>query len=332
MSTGQDRAQLRGKVSFIQFIDLTLLLLIVLFSAVTGFGYVLKQMAPVVEHVHQHSAQLRAQGTALLPLNEAAYYPGDALAGLLTAIPAEGPADVDMLRRLLETSKASAANAHVMPRLAQAHDAVWGGRLNALSRSQLAFWTKRAQELCGPREQHPMAPSLASPGSPGEALDTLTAVAAYGEQVWQHYVGCQEPRTVVINEELLHFKVDKSDQFEADPTPALQTIMAYVEKNLPTHKHMYVIGHTDDQADERYNDFLSYRRALYVVDKMRRALRERGLVEGIDYTLYPLGMGKYQLLPRSTTESLEEYRTRCRRIELSFRSDLRDRLAAGRRS
>jgi outer membrane protein OmpA-like peptidoglycan-associated protein len=274
---------------------------------------------------------LRSQGQELQRLNQPVYYDKAELGRLLTVIPSTEPVPADVIAQVLYASQASGANMTAMAGLDRAHDAIWNGHLRELGQSQMAFWESRVRELCGNQYRLPVSPShLQDQAAPADWLRYLRELDDYRKKIWELYIECQEPKTVIINEELLHFRVNRFDDFESDPTPGLKKILDYVDTNRRTHGHIYVIGHTDDQADHRYNDHLSYRRALYVVDKVRAHLQSQQLVEGKDYTLYPLGMGEYQLLTRGTTESLDDWRKRCRRIELSFRSDFRDRQVLGR--
>ncbi len=192
--------------------------------------------------------------------------------------------------------------------------------LRPAAEEQRIFWGRLATQLCVPPSQVPALPPLAADAGVIGQLAFLSEMRNVSATIWRIYEGCQEPRTVVINEDLLHFKVDEYQVFEAPPGPAFRKICAYVDANLDSHNQIYVSGHTDDTYTEDYNFELSYKRALTVAKVIRDHLAARNLQPGRDYDLYPLGMGESQLLSARAGENKTAWRTRCRRIELSFRS------------
>ncbi len=190
--------------------------------------------------------------------------------------------------------------------------------LGPVTKFQQDFWQRRANELCS--GQVPLIPELPPNADSLQQMAFLDQLSPVSQKIWDRYQECLEPVTVVIDEELLHFKVDRYDQFESDPEPAFAKIRAYVDQNLKTHSQVYILGHTDDTFTDEYNYLLSYRRALYVAMVIQRHLAASKLQQGRNYALYPSGMGKAQPLARQANEGIEAWRTRCRRIELSFRS------------
>jgi len=62
----------------------------------------------------------------------------------------------------------------------------------------------------------------------------------------------------------------------------------------------------------------AYRRARTIAGVVEAHLKARGFQVGRAYALYPIGMGKTQLLPKNGL-SVDDWRKACRRIELSFR-------------
>jgi len=186
-------------------------------------------------------------------------------------------------------------------------------------RDQVAFWRQRAADLCTDPGPLPALPP-AEATDPSRQLALLSQLPSFSSTVWRTYVGCQEPRTVVIDEELLHFKVDSYDSFETDPEPGYEKIRGYVDLHVRARNRVYVIGHCDDTYTDEYNYLLSYRRALQVAGVIRAHLLAEGRRPGSDFVLLPIGMGKSQLLERRPGEALEAWRTRCRRVEISFRT------------
>jgi outer membrane protein OmpA-like peptidoglycan-associated protein len=71
-----------------------------------------------------------------------------------------------------------------------------------------------------------------------------------------------------------------------------------------------LVGHTDDVASEKYNLWLGRKRVEFVVEELRR----RGVPAEL---LQAESAGESQLLPRRPGEPLEQWRRRCRRVELS---------------
>jgi len=128
--------------------------------------------------------------------------------------------------------------------------------LGPATKFQNEFWQQRTNELCVDRDQLGPAPSLSAGADPLEQLTFLGQLTPYSQKVWELYQSCQEPITREITEDLLHFKVDKFNEFEADTnvTAALRTIRAYVDESLATRRNqIYILGHTDDTADDKYN-------------------------------------------------------------------------------
>mgnify|MGYP001032093706 CR=1 FL=1 len=71
-----------------------------------------------------------------------------------------------------------------------------------------------------------------------------------------------------------------------------------------------LVGHTDDVASAEYNLWLGQKRVEFVVEELRR----RGVPVEL---LQAESAGESQLLPRRRGEPLEQWRRRCRRVELS---------------
>jgi outer membrane protein OmpA-like peptidoglycan-associated protein len=86
-----------------------------------------------------------------------------------------------------------------------------------------------------------------------------------------------------------------------------------VVKNLLLFKSfiakLTIIGHTDDTSDDAYNLRLGQNRAEFVVGE----LVKRGIPPEL---LEAKSEGEKSLLPRRTSESVDVYRARCRRVEL----------------
>ena len=189
-----------------------------------------------------------------------------------------------------------------------------------IAADQRTFWEQRASELCappGPALQHQ---PLSEDADEVTQLAYLREMIPRNHQVWDLYKSCQEPRMVTIDEDLLHFKVDKYDAFESNPEAGFKKIRDYVDQNVDTHNLIYVVGHTDDTFTDEYNYLLSYRRALRVVEEIQHHLANRGRHSGAHYTVSPVGMGESQLVEKQPGESTEAWRRRCRRIEIYFRS------------
>ncbi len=186
--------------------------------------------------------------------------------------------------------------------------------------SQMAFWERRASELCVEPDKRPRLKWPPADADPIIQLAFLNDQAAQYQKIWELYKGCQEPKSESIPEDVLHFKVDKYDEFESDPATGFQTIRSYVDQYIKTHKLIYVVGHTDETFTDEYNNLLSYRRALRVVDEIKNHLTRRRLQAGKDYSIYPVGMGEMQLLKPKSSEGLAEWHKRCRRIDIDFRA------------
>lgn len=299
-------------------IDSIVILGILIVGAITIMAQALRSMLPVVDYVNAHGDQLRAQVSGLSRLDRDHHYAPLPLDKIRDAIPTAVPKDLDVMRRLANAGGASAGNRAAMEDLERAGRAVWKGVLRGIADSERDFWSRRAAELCD--GSPPVAPNLEEMSDPVGLALTLFELIDFRDAVWLRYQRCREPRTVVIDEELLHFRVDRADQFESDPRPAFRTIMRHVDENIVSHPRIYVIGHTDERASERYNDYLSFRRALHVADEIRKHLRARQLIEGRDYAVYPVGRGELQPVERVPGETTAQFWRRCRRIELSFRS------------
>jgi outer membrane protein OmpA-like peptidoglycan-associated protein len=194
------------------------------------------------------------------------------------------------------------------------------GKLAPVIQDQQRHWSELAMEPCVANQSPPAVPALAPGASAWDHIEVLLELRRIGPQIWSLYKGCREPRTEVINEELLHFRVNKFDEFETDPEPAYAKIRDFVDQNLAVRNQIYITGFTDDTFTDQYNFELSYRRALHVMNIIRQHLDAKGLTPGTSYRIYPLGMGRSQLLSRNHGENIDSWRRRCRRIELSFRS------------
>ena len=187
--------------------------------------------------------------------------------------------------------------------------------------SQHRFMTARAAGLCADMGPIPEVPRLPASDDPVQRLLFLQDLIPVQERIWKRNQECQEPRTVVITEDLLHFQYNRHDRFEGDWQRGLNTVVSIVDQSIRERKMIYVIGHTDKRGGDVFNYELSYRRALYIAMEIRRHLESRGLHQGTDYQLYPFGMGKSQPAERLSGEGDETWWTKCRRIELSFRGE-----------
>ena len=192
------------------------------------------------------------------------------------------------------------------------------GALAPVTAEQQSHWQELADAPCVAAQSPPRVPALQS-GSWG-LISTLVGIGRVAPRIWSLYTDCQEPITLIITEDLLHFKVNMYDQFESPEEPAYAKIRNYVDQNLAVRSDIYISGHTDDTFTDEYNFELSYKRALHVMAVIRSHLDSKNLTPGSSYRIFPLGMGKSQLLEKKRDESMDAWRRRCRRIELSFRS------------
>lgn len=319
---GKSRQRTRRKKAFHHF-PATLGFDLLLTCAILGLGFmsvlqfVVRQMRPSVDYVWTHSKLLRKEATDLEKLEPAPSVPHwDAIRQLLSRMPTVPPSE-DQIRRLLEAAAVLRLNDEAMGRLGKAHDRIWGARLQQLAQTLRSFWEMRERELCV--QERPVPPDPPDSADPSQLMIYLDQLTAFGERVWELYLLCQE-KTVVIGEDLLHFKVDRDDKFESDPTRGFRIINSYLDANVRTHPNVYIVGHTDETAGDEYNEKLSYRRASFVATKTRQYLRGIGLKEGRDFVLYPVGMGEKQPVKPVAGESRADFLRRCRRIEIQFRS------------
>jgi outer membrane protein OmpA-like peptidoglycan-associated protein len=184
--------------------------------------------------------------------------------------------------------------------------------------SQVSFWQKRSSELCGDPNQRPALMMPSDSSDPLDQLKLLAVINDFSATVWKKYESCQEPISVNIPENLLHFKVDKFNEYVGDSEPGFAKIEENVDKYIDSHTQIYIVGHTDDTGSDEHNYELSYQRALQISVFIQEHLR--GKERGKDYEIYPVGMGRARLLPQDANETQVDWRTRCRRIELQFRS------------
>jgi outer membrane protein OmpA-like peptidoglycan-associated protein len=195
------------------------------------------------------------------------------------------------------------------------------GRVRAISNEQQQFWDDRVGDM---RRQEciknaAFGVSLLLPdGDPVRQLVHLAGSDSQRQALWQAYEGCLEPKTFVVPEDLLHFKVDRFNDFEGDPRQAFAMIRRYVDENITSRRAIFILGHTDDTFTVDYNAELSYRRARTSAALVEEHLTAKGLQSGRDFALYPIGMGETQLLPRGDLD-LDSWRKASRRMELSFR-------------
>lgn len=194
------------------------------------------------------------------------------------------------------------------------------GQVYAVSTEHDRFWADRVadmqQERCEEADKMHALPALHDDAV--KTLVNLRALAPRRDELWRAYTDCQEPKTFLVDEELLHFKVDKDAEFEGDPERGFQAIRRYVDEQVASRRAIFVLGHTDDSFTDQYNNELSYRRARTVAGLIEAHLAIKGLRPGKDFAIYPIGMGETQLLPREGRDE-EAWRKACRRIELSFR-------------
>lgn len=202
--------------------------------------------------------------------------------------------------------------------------------LRPIAMAESGFWRERFGELCE-SDGVPVPPDLSRDAEEGAQIMVLrrlwgTAVfpraAGLADSLWAAHLRCVGPVVVVINEDLLRFAFNEFDRFVpgTNPEGGFERICGYVDENIRIRNEVYVLGHTDDVGDEEYNYILSYRRAMRVSSEIRSHLGRRGLVQGRDYLLYSVGMGESRLLPRDRGSSIDDWQSRCRRIELSFRA------------
>jgi outer membrane protein OmpA-like peptidoglycan-associated protein len=184
-------------------------------------------------------------------------------------------------------------------------------------------WSEIAADPCVATLSPPVVPALRKDADPEEVVQNLIKLQQAEPTLWKLYQGCQEPQTLVISEDLLHFKVNKFDDFESPPQPAYEKICSYVTDNLKQMRtQVYVRGFTDDTFTDEYNFELSYRRALHVMGVIQQSCLSSSRVSpGTKLRIFPIGMGRSELLQQQPGEDAETWRRRCRRIELSFRAE-----------
>ncbi len=120
----------------------------------------------------------------------------------------------------------------------------------------------------------------------------------------------------------LNFPTDRYDQpypfvldSNGNETPLRwEQMLDLLAENLLRYRDrirtVVLVGHTDDVASAEYNLWLGQKRVEFVVEELRR----RGVPAEL---LQAESAGESQLLPRRRGESLEQWRRRCRRVELS---------------
>jgi len=120
----------------------------------------------------------------------------------------------------------------------------------------------------------------------------------------------------------LNFPTDRYDQpypfvldSNGNETPLRwEQMLDLLAENLLRYRDriraVVLVGHTDDVASEKYNLWLGRKRVEFVVEELRR----RGVPAEL---LQAESAGESQLLPRRPGEPLEQWRRRCRRVELS---------------
>jgi hypothetical protein len=194
-------------------------------------------------------------------------------------------------------------------------------RVDAVALSQDAFWSARVAEMLDARcrEATDLTASKVRGADQVQRLVDLHGLLREREMLWRVYAKCQEPKTFVVPEDLLHFRVNMDAAFEGNPEPGFQAIRRYVDENVESRRAIFILGHTDDTFTDRYNNELSYRRARTIAGVIEDHLAAKGLKAGKDFAIYPIGMGKTQLLPPNPAD-VDGWRKACRRIELSFRA------------
>ncbi len=75
-------------------------------------------------------------------------------------------------------------------------------------------------------------------------------------------------------------------------------------------QQLLLVGHTDDIGSAEYNRWLGRKRVEFVINELIRRGVPRELLRGES-------AGQSQLLPRASNESPEQWRKRCRRVELT---------------
>src|ERR1022692_746199 len=119
------------------------------------------------------------------------------------------------------------------------------GKLAPVIRDQQRHWSELASEPCVAAQSPPAVPALPPGASAWAHIENLLELRRIWPRIWSLYVGCQEPRTEVISEDLLHFKVNKFDEFETPPEPAYAKICGYADQSLLTMRtQIYVRGFT----------------------------------------------------------------------------------------
>ncbi len=75
-------------------------------------------------------------------------------------------------------------------------------------------------------------------------------------------------------------------------------------------QQLVLVGHTDDIGSAEYNRWLGHKRVNFIIEQLWRRGVPRELLRGES-------AGQSQLLPRLPNEPIEQWRKRCRRVELS---------------
>jgi outer membrane protein OmpA-like peptidoglycan-associated protein len=192
-------------------------------------------------------------------------------------------------------------------------------RVRPEAEKQMRYWQERVASLCTDRGPLPTIPVPPAGPAPEAWFGFINQLDEAGSAIWQRAGECAEPRSIVIPESVLHFKVDRFDEFEGDSERGFRAIFDFVDQHRPTRQLVAVTGHCDETYTDEHNYLLSFRRALYVAGRIKTHLDGQGLRGGADYALLPVGMGRSQLLPREPGEAETEWWGRCRRIEITMR-------------
>lgn len=226
----------------------------------------------------------------------------------------------DLQKRLASLDRALERNIINENRIRMTSASISSEFMNNWINSQKGIWDERVGKLCEPPDMTFNLDQIKYNETPNGYIEALVNLGEYTRHIFEINDSCMVEKIETIDENLLKFSFNHWNKFDMkieELNESIEKIKELVDKHEDL-RNIYVRGHCDPEGDDDYNLVLSYRRAMYVGNIIKQHLESRNLAENRDFFITLSGFGERRLLKKEPNEEYDDWRSRCRRIELAF--------------